>query len=465
MSRTDLLPSQAGSGSWGSHVRGTVLLGLPLIGAQLAQTALSSTNTFMLGQLGPDELAASVLGWQLFFIVWMFGCGFGFAVMPLVANALGRKDELGVRRYVHAGVWVSIGYGLLMMLPLWHAQAILEALGQDPELAALAGSHLSTLQWALFPQLLIITLRSFLGALRRPGVVLSALLVGVALNLALNAWLVFGGLGVPPLGMAGSGLATFLATSCVAAFLIAYSALHPKLEVYAVLRKGLRPDRRALGEVLSLGAPIGITVVAEVALFAATAVMMGWVGPMELAAHGITLQFSSLVFMIPLGLSAAATIRVGWAYGRGDRQGASRAAATALGMGVAIACLSATAFLTVPHLLAGIFLDLGDPQAAQVLEMTVAFLAVAAAFQIVDSLQALSSGSLRGMRDARVPMLMAVLSYWGVGVPLGYWLAFRADWGGIGIWWGLAIGLATAACLMTMRLVFQLRKMPQPLTA
>lgn len=460
MSRYDLLPERDGAGSWGSHLRGTVLLGLPLIGAQLAQTALSTTNTLVLGQLGPDELAASVLGWQLFFIVWMFGCGFGFAVMPLVANALGRGDAQGVRRYVRMGLWISVAYALLLMLPLWQAERVLLALGQDAHLATLAGEYLRTLQWALFPQLAIIVLRSFLGALRRPGVVLMALLLGVALNAGLNLWWVFGGAGLPALGMAGSGLATFVATCGVTLFLIAYSGWQPALRVHGVFDGLLQPDRAALREVFWLGWPIGITVVAEVALFSATAVMMGWVGPLELAAHGITLQFSSLTFMIPLGLSAAATIRVGWACGRGDRRGAARAATAALGIGVGIACISATVFLSMPQVLAGLFLDLDDPYAATVLPVAVSFLAIAAAFQVVDSIQALSSGSLRGLRDARVPMLIALFSYWGVGMPLGYFLAFRAGWGGEGVWWGLAIGLATAAVLLTLRLVQQIRRMP-----
>jgi MATE family multidrug resistance protein len=185
--------------------------------------------------------------------------------------------------------------------------------------------------------------------------------------------------------------------------------------------------------------------------------MMGTIGPMELAAHGIALQLSGLAFMIPLGLSAATTIRVVHAFGRTDRHNLTRAAATSLGLGLAIACLSALVFLTMPLALVGLYLDMEAQASAAVVSIAVSFLAIAGIFQIVDSIQALSSGALRGLKDARIPMAIALVSYWGVGVPVGYGLAFHAGWGGTGIWWGLAIGLAAAAVLMTARLLARIR--------
>ena len=215
-------PDSRNSPSWPSHAKATILLGLPLIGAQLAQTAINVTNTLVLGRLGADELAASVLGWHLFFVIWMFGSGFGFAVMPLVANALGARDPRGVRRYVRMGLWIVFGYALATMIPLWQAERIFLALGQDPRLAGLAGDYIRALQWSIIPQLAIIVLRSFLGALGRPVVVVIALAAGVVLNGALNLILVNGGFGIAPLGMAGSGLATVIATSTVVLGLVAY---------------------------------------------------------------------------------------------------------------------------------------------------------------------------------------------------------------------------------------------------
>ena len=442
---------------WSVHLKETVLLGLPLIAAQLAQTALNVTNTLVLGRVGPQELAASVLGWQLFFVLWMFGSGFGFAVMPLVANAIGSKDPRGGRRFVRMGLWISFAYGLVVMVPLWHAEAIFHALGQDRHISALAAAYIGTLKWSLFPQLAIIVLRSFLGALGRPGIVVLALLVGVAINAGLNIALVFGEAGLPAMGMRGSGLATFIATCCVALFLVLHIARHRVLRRQEIFVRFLKPDLPAMAEVFRLGWPMGTTVVAEVALFTATSFMVGVIGPMELAAHGIALQLSGVAFMVPLGLSAATTIRVGHAFGAENHADLSRAAMTSLGLGLAIACLSAAVFLAMPHALIGLYLDMEAPASAAVIPIAVSFLAVAGIFQIVDGVQALSSGALRGLKEARAPMMIALLSYWAIGVPVGYGLAFPAGWGGIGIWWGLAIGLAVASVLMTLRLVWRIR--------
>jgi MATE family multidrug resistance protein len=443
--------------SWSSHIRETLLLGLPLIAAQLAQTALNVTNTVVLGRVGPEELAASVLGWQLFFVIWMLGSGFGFAVMPLVASAVGAKDPRGGRRFVRMGLWISFAYALVMMIPLWNAKAIFLALGQDPHISDLATDYLSTLQWSLLPQLAVIVLRSLLGALARPGIVVVALLLGVGINVLLNIGLVFGSFGLPELGMRGSGLSTLIATSCVALFLIIYTSWHPILRQQEIFVRFFKVDRPALGEVFRLGWPIGMTIVAEVALFSATSFMMGTIGSIELAAHGIAMQLSGLAFMIPLGLSTATTIRVGHAHGSRDKANLARAAITSLGLGLFVATLSAMVFLTMPRALIGLYLDLDAEATRTVIPFAVTFLAVSGIFQIVDSLQALSSGALRGMRDARIPMVIAVVSYWAIGVPVGYWLAIILGWGGIGIWWGLAIGLATAAVLMTIRLVVKIR--------
>ena len=442
-----------------AHLKETILLGLPLIAAQLGQTALNVTNTLVLGRVGPQELAAAVLGWQLFFVIWMFGSGFGFAVMPLVANAIGSNDPRGGRRFVRMGLWISFAYALLMMIPLWNVEAILLMLRQDEHIAALAGDYVGTLKWSLFPQLAIIVLRSFLAAFGRPGIVVVALLVGVVVNAGLNILLVFGFAAIPPMGMQGAGLSTFIATCCVALFLAVYISRHRILRRQEIFVRFHKPDLPAIAETFRLGWPMGTTVVAEVALFTATSFMMGVIGTLELAAHGIALQLSGLAFMIPLGLSSATTVRVGHAFGARNVPNLSRAVITSLGLGLAIACMSATVFLTMPLALIGLYLDLEAEASAGVIPFAVSFLAIAGVFQIVDGLQALSSGALRGMKEARVPMVIALVSYWAIGVPAGYGLAFHAGWGGDGIWWGLAIGLAAASFLMTSQLIVKIRQL------
>lgn len=444
--------------SWRSEIKPIVLLGLPLISAQLAQIAINITNTLVLGRLGADALAASVLGWQLFFVVWIFGSGFGFAVMPFVAGAASSRDPKGVSRYAQMGLWWALIYAVVVFLPLWYSEYIFLALQQDPYLSSLAAKYTRMLQWSMFPQLAIIALRSWLGGLQRPNIVVVALIGGAAINLFFNLGLVFGRFGMPAMGIEGAGLATVIAMSCVFLFLYAFCAKAPSLRTHKIGNGLFKLDPAAFKEIFKLGWPIGITMVAEVGLFTATSIMMGWLGAAELAAHGIAVQLSGLTFMVPLGLSAAATIRVGWAYGVRNRASAGLASKTAIIIGLGFASLSALMFLLFPGFIIGLYLDLDKAESAQVLNYGIAFLSVAAAFQIVDSLQALANGALRGLKDTRIPMLLALISYWLIGLPVAYGLTFKLGVGGVGIWWGLAAGLSSAAIMLNWRLIRQIKK-------
>ncbi len=437
--------------AWGTHFRATFALGLPLVGAQLAQISINVTNVVMIGQLGPAQLAAAVLASQTFYVFWMFGSGFAYAVMPLAAGAHGNADTRGVRRSVRMGLWVAALYSIVVMVPLWFTEAILLLLGQKSEVAAEAGFYARVLQWSMLPYLGTFVLRSYLSALQRPNVVLGITLAGAGLNALLNYMLVFGHFGAPALGLLGSGIAS-VSTSFLTLFLIvAYTWRAKGLEVFELYRRFFVPDWNAFGEVLRLGWPIGATILAETGLFTAASLMMGWIGTVELAAHGIALQLASISFMVPLGLASAATVRVGTAFGRGDMDDVGRAARTSLVVAVFISCAAAAVFWIAPSPLIGLFLDLNQPDAAIVLSAAVPLLAVAAAFQIVDSIQVTANGVLRGLKDTRTPMLIAVASYWLVGMPVAYGLAFGAGWNGVGVWWGLAIGLLVAAIAMTFR--------------
>lgn len=436
--------------SFGAHVRGTLTLGLPLVGAQLAQMAIHVTDTIMVGRLGTVELAAAVITAQLFHLVWMLGTGFALAVVPVAASAQGRGDVRGVRRSVRMGLWVAALYASLLMVPLWFTDPLLVALGQDEEVARLSGIYMRILQWALFPALAVIVFRSFLSVLQRPGVVLTVTIFGVGFNFVVAYAFIYGNLGMPALGIAGAGVAGLATMAAMAALLAAYSAVGD-LARYEVFVRFWRPDWPGFFEIARLGWPIGLTIVAEAGLFAASSVMIGWFGTRELAAHGIALQLAAIAFMIPLGLASAATVRVGLAYGARDAVGVGRAARAAFAVGLTIATCSAILFWTVPERLIGLYLDLSEPDAAAVLATGVSLLAVGAAFQLVDSGQALASGVLRGLKDTRVPMIMAIVSYWLIGMPVAYGLAIGAGWGPVGVWWGLAFGLLFAAGLMTTR--------------
>lgn len=437
--------------SWGSHLKATLLLGLPLIGAQLAQMSINVTNTVLIGRLGPVELAAAVLTSQTFYVFWMFGSGFAYAVMPMAASANGRGDTRAVRRSVRMGLWVVGAYSAVVMVPLWFTRDIFVALGQDPRVAELGGHYMRILQWSMLPYLATFVLRSYLSALERPRAVLLITVVGALLNGVANYGLIFGNFGLPALGLTGSGIASGTTSIFIFAALVAYTRSVSALAPYDLWRRFHLPDWEAFREVARLGWPIGATIVAEVGLFTAASVMMGWIGTVELAAHGIALQLASISFMIPLGLSSAATVRVGSAYGRGSAADVARAARVAMMVAVGIALFAALLFWAVPERLIGLYLDLGQADAGRVLATAIPLLAVAAAFQLIDAAQVAANGVLRGLKDTRTPMLIAVGSYWAVGMPIAYTLAFPFGWAGVGVWWGLAAGLLVAAVSMTAR--------------
>lgn len=431
------------------HMRATLVLGLPLVGSHLAQFAIGLTDAIMLGRYGIDELAAEVLGGALFFVLFLLGTGFAWAVMPLVAAAAGSQDEAQIRRVTRMGLWVSIAFGLLTVPVFLMAGRLFVAAGQDPEIAALAQRYLTLHGLGMVPALVVMVLKSYLAALERTRAVLWVTLGAVALNGFGNYALIFGAWGFPELGIRGAAIASLVVQTASMLALMAYAVR--AFPAHDLFRRFWRVDREALAQVFRLGWPIGLTNLAEVGLFAASSVMIGWLGTVPLAAHGIALQISSAVFMIYLGLSNAATIRAGRAFGQGDRVGLRRGAVAVLGLTGVMVVATVVVFLALPGPLVGLFLDPADPDRVAVIATGSAFLAAAALFQLVDAAQVMALGLLRGVQDTRVPMVMAAVSYWLVGMPVAWGLGFGLGWGGIGIWLGLAAGLALAGVLMMAR--------------
>lgn len=436
---------------WGAHIWATLALGLPLVGTQIAQIAIATTDVVMLGWYGTEELAATVLGSQAFFIVFIFGSGFASAILPLAAQAEGRNDPTHVRRSVRMGMWILLIYSVLAMPFLWHLEPALIALGQKPELAALASDYIRIAQWGMFPAVMMMALRSFFAARSRAAIVLWSALVGTVVNAILNYGLIFGNFGWPEMGVRGAAVASVFSSSVIFLIMAGWAALHPRHSEYRLFQRFWRPEWPAFVEVFRLGVPIGFTILAEVGLFMAASVMMGWLGTVQLAAHGIAIQLASISFMVPLGLSHAATVRVGQAYGRADMDGLARAAHTVMGLSVVIALAAGALFWLFPEVLVGLFLDESNADAAELLAVAVPLLLVAAAFQLVDAIQAIGAGLLRGIKDTRIPMFLAVISYWPIGLSAAYGLGFGLGFGGPGIWAGLAIGLGVAAVLLNLR--------------
>jgi MATE family multidrug resistance protein len=433
------------------HARETLRLALPLAGSHLAQSALHVTDTIMLGWYGVTELAAVVLGASSFFIIFILGAGFAQAVMPMVAAAMGRGDEAQVRRDTRMGIWLSIGYGAVMYPLFWWSEPIFLALGQDADVAALAQDYMRVAGLGLIPALIVMALKSFLAAIDRAQVVLWVTVAGVFVNAAANYALIFGNWGAPELGVTGAALAT-LATQLASLLLMGlYAHLNRAAAPFRLWQRFWRADLPALKGVFRLGWPIGIQGVAEAGLFVATALMIGTIGKVQLAAHGIAMEVVSLIFMFHVGLANAATLRAGRADGAGDARGLRDGAKAALAMSFAVGLLGIVLFLAVPEWLIGLFLDKANPEAAAVVAYGTVLLVVAALFQMVDAGQVMAMGLLRGLRDTRVPMVIAAVSYWGVGIPAGWFLGLHLGLGGGGVWGGLVIGLLVAATALMWR--------------
>lgn len=434
-----------------THARETLVLGLPLIGSHLAQMALHVTDTVMVGWYGVVALAAVVLGASSFFIVFVVGSGFAKAVMPMVAAALGRDDETQVRRDTRMGIWLSVGYGLAVYPIFWWSEPILLALGQDPEVSLIAQDYMRIAGLGMVPALVVTVLQSYLSALHRTQVVLWVTLAAVLVNIGVNWALIFGNWGFPEMGAQGAAVATVTVQVLSLVILALYAHLLPELRRFRLFQRFWRPDWHAMGQVWKLGLPIGLTGLAEGGLFQASALMMGWIGTVELAAHGIALEVAALTFMLHVGLSSAATIRVARFDGQGDRVALRQAAKVAVVISLGVAVASVTLFLAAPKPIVALFLDLSKPESAAILAYGTVLLGVAALFQLADGMQVMALGLLRGVRDTGVPMWLAAVSYWLIGIPCSYLLAFPLGFGGVGLWLGLVVGLVCAAASLMWR--------------
>lgn len=433
------------------HLSETFLLGLPLVGTHLARMLIGVTDTVMIGRYGVDPLAALVLATSYFVILMMLGSGYALAVMGVIAAARARGDETQVRRSTRMALWLSVVHSAIVLPVMWWSGPILSALGQQPQVAAYAQDWLRVMGFAMPATLCAMALNSYLAALGRPNVVLGVTAIGLPINALLNWMLVFGHLGAPALGVTGSALASLTVNWLQLAALAAAASLLPQARPYHLFRRLWRADWTEGRSLLALGLPIGLTLVAETGMFTGANVMMGWFGAAPLAAHGIALQLAALTFMVHLGISNAATIRVGTAHGRGDGHGLRLAALAATLLSACFALVPMSAFLAVPEMLTGLYLNPGDPRAPAIVALAAGLMLYAGLFQMVDAMQAIALGLLRGVQDTRIPMLLAVVSYWLIGLPAGWLLAFPLRMGPPGLWLGLLVGLSAAAALLMAR--------------
>lgn len=442
---------------WMDELRALLALGWPLIIAQLAQNALMTTDVIMLGWLGPEFLAASTLANALFITIQLFGVGLTSAVAPLVAQALGSGNLRAVRKTVRQGLWVAFSLAAVLIPLVWNIRPLYIAIGQDPELAALAEAYVHAACWMFIPAFMLVVFRSFLAAQGATPAILIITLAGVAANALLNYGLIFGNWGLPRLGIAGAGVATSLVSLLMTVIMAAYVLTHRRYRRYHILARFFETDWTTFRRIWKIGLPVALMLVAEVGLFTFAALMQGWIGQDEVAAHAIALQLSAIAFMVPLGLSQATTVRVGLAVGAGSAEAVRKAGWTSLGLTLGFMTFSMVLYLSLPQFLVGLFLDRSLPESQSPLTLAAGLLLVAALFQLFDGTQVTMAAALRGLNDTSMPLVIALIGYWGLGFPISYLLAFPLGLKSMGIWWGLAVGLAFVAVVLVTRFAMRER--------
>ena len=441
------------------EVRATLGLAVPLVLVQLSQMSMSFVDVVMVGRLGTEALAAVALGSTVYFTLALVCVGVVVAVQPTVAQAVGAGDVVRAGRGARQGLWLATALGVPFTLALGHAGPVLVWMGQDPETSALAAGYLDAIRWGFVPNLWFTALRGLAEGDGRPRPVLAVTLLGVAANAGLNYALMFGAWGLPALGLVGTGWSSALTVTVMFGALALYVRRGP-LARFAVFADFRRPDPGALRELFALGWPIGVGFGLEAGLFTAATLLVGRLPDHEtaLAAHQVALNAASVAFMVPLGVGMAGGIRVGQAAGAGDLAGAARAGWTATGLGTAFMVCSALLFWLRPDLVVRVYAGASPDPAVAALAATL--LGVAAVFQLFDGVQAAVAGALRGLKDTRVPMLIAAATYWGLGLSTAVALGVGAGWGAPGLWWGLTLGLAGAAVALSARFARLTRPRP-----
>jgi MATE family, multidrug efflux pump len=418
---------------------------------QLGQIAMMTTDLALIGRLGADAVAAVGLAHLILFVGFVLGMGPVSAVTPLAAQAFGARNPRLVRRSLRVGLWAAVMLGIpLNVLQLW-GEDILIAAGQSPDAAALAGRYLISLAWSMIPAWCFIALRNFMGAVNRPQPALWVTVAAIPLNGLLAYALIYGAFGFPRLDLLGAGLATTSVNiaMCVAAVWICY-ACRP-FKKYRVLGRFWHPDWTLMRELVVIGTPISGALMLEWGLFSSAALLVGWIGSTALAAHQIALQVATILFMVPFGISLAATVRVGHAVGRRDAVATRRAGLAAIALGIAFMVPTTLLVVALRTAIPIMFLGSAGPAVAETARLAATLLLIGASFFVFDAIQAIAAGALRGLNDTRVPMIYSAVSFWLVGFSSAYALAFPVGLGAVGIWIGFSLGVITFAALLVWR--------------
>ena len=444
-------PDMRPGGIWRTEFTETVALSVPIALTQLGQIAMMTTDLMLLGRLGEHVVASAGLAHTVLFVAFTIGMGLVAAVAPLAAQSFGARNPRGVRRALRVGVWAAILAGVPLTAFQFSGETMLIALGQSPDNAAIAGRYLAGLGWSLIPAWVFMAIRGFMGAVNRPEPALWITLVAVPSNFVLAWALIHGAFGLPRLDVLGAGIATTIinVAMCVVALVICVT--RRPFKKYHVLARFWRFDGPLLGTLCRLGLPISGAYLVEFGVFGGAGLLMGTISTTALAAHQIALQIAAILFMVPFGISMAATVRVGHAVGREDASGARRAGIAALILGAGFMALMTAVIAATRHALPPMFLGAISPETAASAALTATLLLVGPLFFVFDGVQTIGAGALRGLNDTRIPFLIAIFSFWGIGFTSCWILGVHTTLGPLGVWLGLSAGLIAHAILLAWR--------------
>lgn len=434
--------------SLGHEVKRTLWLAGPLIIGQLTNYGMNFVDTVMAGRLGMVDLGAIAVGSS----VWVAGFLFVLGVLLAVSAAVSRLDGAGegkkVGAFIRQALWLGVVLAVMLFSFARAGEWVMTTMEVEASIATLAMDYLRAISWGAPALVGMLVLRFFSEGTGKTGPTMYVGLLGILCNIPLNAVLMFGLLGFPKLGAVGAGWATAIVIWLQFLAFVFWIYGRPHYQKYGLFDQWSWPDRREISALVKLGLPIGIMVFLEGGLFVASALLIGTLGALPVAAHQVAMNYAGLVFMVPVGLAGAITVRVGNALGRGDLEGASRAGRIGIALALGFAVLSASVIIAIPEAIVALYTN--DPA---VVELAVSLLFFAALFQIADGLQVAAAGALRGYKDTQLPMIYSVIAYWLVGMSLGAYLTFNVGLGPKGMWMGIIAGLTVAAVLLGGRFI------------
>lgn len=428
------------------HIKETFKLALPVSIGQLGHIMMGVVDSIMVGHVGTVPLAAASIANGLFFLVLVLGIGLSYAITSLVAIAVGEEkyEECGI--ILRQSLIANICFSVLLIIAVIFAADLIQFLDQPEQVAIQASSYLKILAVSIIPFMLFQTYRQFSEGLADVKPPMYIALVHIFVNAFFNWVFIFGNLGAPRLELDGAGYATLLTRILMGLSMMSYIIFNPKFKKFDPSLKFRKIDFAMIKKILYVGLPSGFQYFFEVAAFAFSGIMCGWLGEKELAAHQIALNLASVSYMMILGIAAAGNIRVGNSYGMQNKERTRAAGFSAVILASSFMVISAFLFITLNNVLPHLYIS-----DQEVIKMASVLLLIAALFQLFDGIQAVGTGILRGIVDVKVPMLLILASYWLVGVPSGYIFAFVFDYGLLGIWYGFVIGLALTATGLLLR--------------